>query len=281
MFTHVIWNDLLFYGGGSGADGGDPRHEIEIGVFHLTGPASGYQHENNPVVTRTQFGLDKPGRGITPLSIFDRGDSLFLFCTSRPDDDLNPRLVLISASVNDPYTWGNYRTVVDEGFSREENNHGASVMADPDRPDTLLLYFAALTPPQEYRILLAEVPIAKVSDSRAYSLRNNYAEAVLRRDRAKANYPYVRYDKTRREYELWYSGHTIGNPKTRSSFKTVSKQKDSFQPASEAFVHPSGMSDRSDCAYATGPKVYENHLYYSGRKEKNGNYRAIFYQSLQ
>lgn len=278
VFTHVIWKDLLFYGGGSGSDGGDSRHEIEIGVFHLTGPASGYQHEGNPVITRTQFGLDEPGKGITPLSIFDRGDSLFMFCTSRPDDDLKPRIVLVAASVNDPYSWGNYRTIVDEAFSGEENNHGASVIADPDRPDTLLLYFAALSASENYRILLAEVPTANVSDPRAYTLLNNYAEAILRRDSAKVNYPYVRYDETRREYELWYSGHTSGNFNIRSCFKTVSDQKDSFSPAAEAILNPSGVNHRNDCSYATGPKVYKNHLYYSGRKEKQGNYVGIFCQ---
>ena len=278
IFTHVIWKDLLFYGGGSGADGGDPRHEIEIGVFHLTEPDSGYHYENNPVITRAQFGLDAPGKGITPLSIFDRGDSLFMFCTSRPDDDLNPHIVLISADVDDPYTWGNYKTVIDEAFSGKENNHGASALVNPDKSDHLLLYFAALSAGEDYRILLAEVPVADVSDPAAYTLLNNYDHAVLQRDSAKTNYPYVRFDETRGEYELWYSGHTIGNPETRSSFKAVSKQKDSFQPATEAVVNPSGMSDRNDKVYATGPKVYRNQLYYSGRNEKHGNYLSIFYQ---
>ena len=281
IFTHVIWKDLLFYGAGSGADGGDPRHEMEIGVFHLTGPASGDHNENNPVITRTQFGLDQPGRGITPLSIFDRGDSLFMFCTSRPDDDLNPHIVVISASVNDPFTWGNYRTVVDEAFSGQENNHGASVITDPDDPTQLLLYFAALTPPEEYRILLANVPTAKITDPSAYTLLNDYDNAVLQRAGGKTNYPHIVYHQARQEYELWYSGHTVGNEKTRSSFKTVSTQKDCFSPATEAVANPSGMSNRNDNVYATGPKAYGNHLYYSGRNARNGNYRAIFYQRLK
>lgn len=278
IFTHVIWKDWLFYGGGSGSDGGDPRHEIEIGIFHLTEPASGYHDESNPVITRAQFGLDEPGKGITPLSIFNRGDSLFMFCTSRPDDDLNPRIVVISASVNDPYTWGNYRTIVDEAFSGKENNHGASVIVDPDDSTTLLLYFAALTPPEEYRILLAKVPTIKVTDTSAYTLLNDYDNAVVQRAGGKTNYPHMKYHTARQEYELWYSGHTIGNAKMRSSFKTISKRKDRFQPATEAVVHPSGMSDRNDNVYATGPKVYENHLYYSGRNKKRGNYLSIFYQ---
>ena len=276
VFTHAIWNDLLFYGGGSGSSGGDPRHEIEIGVFHLTEPTSGYHHPNNPVVTRTQFGLDKPGRGITPLSIFDRSDSLFMFCTSRPNDDLNPRIVLISASVNDPYTWGNYLVIVDSTFSGKKNNHGASVIVDPDNPNQLLLYFAALSGKESYRILLAEVPVASISDPTAYTLLNNYDKAVLQRTGSKTNYPYVRYDQERQEYELWYSGHTAHNSKTRSCFRTVSTQKDSFPPATQAVINPSGITNRNDSAYTTGPKVYQNHLYYSGRKEKNGTYRGIF-----
>lgn len=280
IFTHIIWKDLLFYGGGSGTDGGDPRHEIEIGVFHLTEPASGYHHENNPVITRAQFGLDQPGKGITPLTIFDRGDSLFMFCTSRPDDDLNPHIVIISASVEEPYTWGNYKTIVDEAFSGKENNHGASVITDPDDSTRLLLYFAARTAPDDYRILLAGVPIAQVADSGAYRLLNNYSNPVLQRTGAKTNYPYVRYNEAQQEYELWYSGETIGNPATRSCYKTVSKQKDSFQPATEAIVNASGMSHRNDNVYATGPKAYENHLYYSGRNETSGNYLSIFYLDL-
>ncbi len=281
IFTHVIWKDLLFYGGGAGADGGDPRHEMEIGVFHLIQPDSGYHHEKNPVITRAQFGLDQPGKGITPLSIFDRGDSLFMFCTSRPDDDLNPHIVVISASVEDPFTWGNYTTIVDEKFSVKENNHGASAIVSPDDPGKLLLYFAALTPPQAYRILLAEVPIDKVSDPRAYALLNNYENAVLKREGAKNNYPYVIYHENRKEYELWYSGQTMDNPKTRSCYKTSSKQKDSFQPTAQAVVNPSGISDRNDNVYATGPKVYGNHLYYSGRNKKSGNYLSIFYVNLE
>jgi hypothetical protein len=280
IFTHVIWQDLLFYGGGSGSDGGDPRHEMEIGIFHLTAPDSGFHHENNPVVTRAKFGLDKPGKGITPLSIFDRGDSLFMFCTSRPDDDLNPHIVLISASVNDPYKWGNYRTVVDEAFSGEENNHGASAIIDPDDSSKLLVYFAALTPPHDYRILLAEVPVAKVSTSVAYTLKNDYANAVLQREGAKTNYPFVRYDEARQEYELWYSGQTLDNKGTRSCYKTVSKHKDSFQEAEKAVIEASEISHRNDNAYATGPKVYGDHLYYSGRNKASGNYLSIFYINL-
>ncbi len=278
VFTHAIWQDLLFYGGGSGDSGGDPRHEIEIGVFHLIAPDSGYNHPNNPVVTRAQFGLDKPGQGIAPLSIFDRGDSLFMFCTSRPNDDLNPRIILISASVNDPYTWDNYRVIVDEAFSGKENNHGASALVNPDRLDSLLLYFAALSGKEDYRILLAEVPIADISDPAAYTLLNDYDNAVLQRTGAKTNYPYVRYDQERQEYELWYSGHTGYNAKTRSCFRTVSAHNDSFPPARQAVINPSGKSNRNDSAYATGPKVYQDHLYYSGRKEKNGTYRGIFYR---
>lgn len=280
IFTHIIWKDLLFYAGGAGADGGDPRHEMEIGVFYLSGPASGYHHENNPVITRAQFGLDKPGKGITPLSIFDRGDSLFMFCTSRPDDDLNPHIVVISASTDDPFSWGNYTTVVDEAFSGKENNHGASVIVNPDDAGKLLLYFAALTPPEDYRILLAEVPVTNVADPAAYTLLNDYSNAVLQREGSKTNYPHMIYNEARQEYELWYSGHTIDNKATRSSFKTVSTQKDSFQPATEAIVNPSGMSSRNDNVYATGPKAYGNHLYYSGRNEADGNYLSVFYHFI-
>jgi len=276
VFTHAIWNDLLFYGGGSGSSGGDPRHEIEIGVFHLTEPTSGYHHANNPVVSRAQFGLDRPGRGITPLSIFDRGDSLFMFCTSRPNDDLNPRIVLISAKVNDPFTWDNYRIIVDEAFSGKENNHGASALVNPDKPDSLLLYFAALSGKENYRILLAEVSITDISDPSAYKLINDYNSAVLQRAGAKTNYPHMQYNQERQEYELWYSGHTIYNSKTRSCFRTISAQKDSFQSVTQAVINPSGITNRNDSAYATSPKVYQDHLYYSGRKEKNGTYRAIF-----
>ncbi len=277
IFTHIIWKDLLFYGGGAGADGGDPRHEMEIGVFQLSGPAAGEHHANNPIITRAQFGLDKPGKGITPLSIFDRGDSLFMFCTSRPDDDLQPHIIVISASVDNPFRWGNYRTVVDDAFSGKENNHGASVITDPDDPTNLLLYFAARTAPDDYRILLAKVPVADVSNPIAYTLLNDYAHAVLQREETKTNYPHVVYNKTRREYTLWYSGETMGNPATRSCFKTVSKHKDSFQPADESIVDASVQPDRNDNAYATGPKAYGKHLYYSGRKEANGNYLSIFY----
>lgn len=280
VFTHVVWKDLLFYGGGSGSDGGDPRHEIEIGVFHLTGPDSGYHYPDNPIVTRKQFGLDKPGKGITPLAIYERRDSLFMFCTSRPDNDLQPRIVLISASAENPFEWGGYTTIIDKSFSGKANNHGASVIVDPDSPKNLLLYFAATSPSEEYRILLATVPIDKITSPKAYRLLNSYRSAVLKRENAKTNYPHVHYLESTKEYELWYSGHSLHNGSTRSSFKTVSKQKDYFEPANHAIVDPSGLSDRNDNAYATGPKAYGDDLYYSGRNNRKGNYLSIFYKPL-
>ncbi len=280
VFTHVVWRDLLFYGAGSGSDGGDPRHEMEIGIFHLVKPDSGYHNKNNPVITRKQFGLDQPGKGITPLSIYDRGDSLFMFCTSRPDDDLQPHIVQISASVADPYSWGNYRTIIDNEVSGELNNHGASVLVDPDDEGQLLIYFAALTPPHEYRILLGQMPNDKISDPAAFKLLNDYEHAVLGREGGKTNYPFVRYDQKKKHYELWYSGHTIGNTATRSCYVTRSTVKDRFKPADEIFYEASGVSDRNDNAYATGPKVVGNSLYYSGRREGKGDYQAIFYLDL-
>jgi len=277
VFTHVIWNDILFYGGGAGEDGGDPRHEIEIGAFHLFKPDSGYHNKNNPIITRKQFDLDQAGKGITPLAIFDRGDSLFMFCTSRPDDDLHPQIVQISASVKNPFNWVNYKTIVDESFSGKVNNHGASVLIDPDNQDNILLYFAALSPGDEYRILLATAPIAHISSPKSYQLLNDYNSAVLQRDGAKTNYPFVRYKPEKKQYELWYSGQTTDNPKTRSCFKTVSNQKDKFQATTREMVKASGILSRNDNAYATGPKVYGNNLYYSGRKEAKGNYKTIFF----
>lgn len=276
IFTHAIWKDLLFYGGGSGSNGGDPRHEIEIGVFHLTAPDAGYHNPKNPIVTREQFDLDHPGRGITPLSILDRGDSLFMFCTSRPDSDLQPRIVLISASVDDPFSWSGYKVLIDKAFSGLENNHGASVLVDPDHPERLLVYFAARSSQIEYRILLATVPADKVSDPGAYHLLNDYHNPVLVRDKAKVNYPFIQFDQKSGEFTLWYSGQTIGNPATRSCYRTVSKQKDMFQPAVSSVIDASGIPGRNDGAYATGPKIHNDYLYYSGRREAMGDYRSIF-----
>ncbi len=280
VFTHVIWNDLLFYGAGSGSDGGDPRHEMEIGVFHLVTPDSGYQNENNPVITRKQFGLNQAGKGITPLSIYDRGDSLFMFCTSRPDDDLNPHIVQISASVEDPFTWHNYRSIVDEGFSGKQNNHGASALLDPENSENLLLYFAALSRGEEYRILLAEVQVTGVSDPSKYKLVRNYQDPVLKRDGAKTNYPFVSYDANRGIYQLWYSGQTTENSPTRSCFLTESTNKYPFTAPSKSVQDPSGDPERNDNVYATGPKLHGDYLYYSGRKEGKGNYRGIFCRKI-
>lgn len=280
VFTHVIWKDLLFYGGGSGSDGGDPRHEMEIGIFHLEGPDSGTQHPDNPIITRKQFGLDRPGRGLTPLAIHERQDSLFLFCTARNGKGLHPNIILIGASVDNPYSWDGLRTVIDQKVSGEENNHGASVIVDPDHPENLLIYFAARTPPHEYRILLATVPIAEIASPKSYRMLNDYASAVLKRENGKTNYPHIRYDASNKSYELWYSGHSPDNAGTRSSFRTTSKRKDRFEPASHSVIEPSGKADRNDNVYATGPKVYGNALYYSGRNEKKGNYLSIFYKEL-
>ncbi len=276
VFTHIIWRDLLFFGGGSGSDGGDPRHEMEIGVFHLTSPDSGYFDERNPIITRKQFDLDQPGKGITPLSMVESGDRLFLFCTARPDDDLHPRIVVIEASVDDPFTWKNLTVVIDQDLSGEINNHGASALVNPDDPTELLLYFAALTPPKDYRILLAKVPLAQVMDPTAYRLEKGYDEPVLQRENGKTNYPAIRYDEKREEYELWYSGHSLDNLATRSSFRTVSKKFDFFAPAKTAVIDPSGDLTRNDCSYATGPKFHDGWLYYSGRREARGDYRGIF-----
>ena len=280
VFTHVVWNDLLFYGGGSGSDGGDPRHEIEIGVFHFLTPDSGFHHKNNPIITRRQFGLDEPGKGITPLSIFDRGDSLFMFCTSRPHDDLQPRIILISASIDNPYEWSNYKIIVDKAFSGKENNHGASAIIDPDDPKNILLYFAARSVNDEYRILLATVAKNNISSRGSYCLLKDYNNPVLKRDDAKVNYPFIRFIEKNKKYELWYSGQTPGNPATRSCFKTVSSKKDKFAPANETIVDASGINYRNDNAYATGPKAYGKNFYYSGRKKARGNYISIFYKNL-
>ena len=274
VFTHAIWRDLLFYGAGSGSDGGDPRHEMEIGVFHLTTPDSGRHDERNPVVTRSQFDLDGPGKGITPLSIIETEGRLYMFCTARPDDDLMPRIVVIEATVEDPYTWKNMTVVIDHGFSGEANNHGASALIDPENPEQLLLYFSALTPPNGYRILLATVPLDRIMDPAAYRLLNDYEHAVLKRENAKTNYPFARFHEG--HYELYYSGQSIPDRTTRSGFLSVSDRKDVFQPSDRAIFSATGIEGRNDCAYATGPAVHESHYYYSGRKEAGGPYRGIF-----
>ncbi len=223
VFTHAIWNDMLFYGGGSGSGGGDPRHEIEIGVFHLgngpraTGPDRvGFHDPGNPIITRAQFGLDLPGRGITPLSILEYDGTLYMFCTSRPKDGLDPCIVIITASVAEPLDWGNYCVIVDSSLSDCANNHGASAMINPDDSSEVLVYFAACSPPDEYRILLASVPIDRLLDRQSYKLLRSYDDPVLKRVGAKTNYPFVRYDAVDRIYELWYSGHSTANPNTRS-----------------------------------------------------------------
>jgi hypothetical protein len=199
-----------------------------------------------------------------------------MFCTSRPDPDLQPRIVLISASVEDPYTWGGYRVLINGKLSGQENNHGASVLIDPDRPGFLLLYFAARSSQNEYRILLATVPVEKVSNPDSYQLLNDYQHPVLARDDAKVNYPFVQYDQNTKNYTLWYSGQTIGNPATRSCYRTSSILKDNFQPASSSILDASGAAGRNDRAYATGPKINQGYLYYSGRQETRGNYLSIF-----
>jgi len=276
VFTHVIWRDLLFYGGGSASGGGDPRHEMEIGVFHLSGPDSGHHNSRNPIITRAQFELDQSGKGITPLSIVEVDNRLFMFCTARPHDDLQPRIVVIEASADDPFSWKNLTVVIDQNLSGQTNNHGASALINPDNPEELLLYFAALTPPGDYRILLATVPLNRIMEPSAYRLVKPYADPVLKRDGAKTNYPFVRYDRGRSRYELWYSGHSIENPATRSCFRSISEAKDFFSPARDAAVEPSGVPERNDCAYATGPKLHNGRLYYSGRKNASGVYRGIF-----
>ena len=274
VFTHAIWRDLLFYGGGSGSGGGDPRHEMEIGVFHLNTPDSGRHDHRNPVVTRSQFDLDGPGRGITPLSIIETGGRLFMFCTARPDDDLMPRIVVIETTVEDPYSWKNMTVVIDQGFSGEVNNHGASALVDPENPDQMLLYFSALTPPAGYRILLATVPLDRIMDPAAYRLLTDYKHAVIKRQDAKTNYPFVRFHEGR--YELYYSGQSIPDRTTRSGFLSISDRKDLFQPSDRAIFSATGIKGRNDRAYATGPAVHGSHYYYSGRMNADGPYRGIF-----
>jgi len=99
---------------------------------------------------------------------------------------------------------------------------------------------------------------------------------VLMREQAKANYPFVEYHADRGEYVLWYSGHSLDDPATRSSFRSVSKVKDQFEPAATPAIVPSGVNGRNDRAYATGPKRHRGKLYYSGRAEARGVYRGIF-----
>lgn len=282
VFTHAIWRDILFYGGGAGMDGGDPRHEIEIGAFHLGEigkrdlPSFGTQNPGNPIITRAQFGLDQPGKGITPLSILQDDDRLYMFCTSRPDDDLNPRIVVITASVDQPLQWGGYTVVIDEALSGCRNNHGASVIVNPDQPTEVLVYFAACTPPNGYRILLATVPLEGLLDSDQYELRKSYADPVLQRENAKTNYPFVRYLPDRREFEMWYSGHLRSGSPARACFVTRSKHNDFFAPAERPSVSPSGVAGRDDRAYTTAPKVHDGSIYYSGRSDYRGDYVGIF-----
>lgn len=273
VFTHVIWNDLLFFGASAGKDGGDPRHEMEIGVYNLK---ESVFHPQNPIITRDQFGLRKPGRGITPLCILEVGERLFMFCTARPERDLQPRIVMIEARKNDPFAWSNLTVIVDSKLSGEINNHGASALINPQNPKEVLLYFSALTPPAEYRILLASAPLDDIRNPAAWKLLNNYADPVLQREHAKANYPFVRFDPTSRRYELWYSGQSEKNPRKRAIFVTRSDRHDQFLPARQAIIEPSDDETRNDHAYATGPKLYDGNLYYSGRMEAKGDYRAIF-----
>jgi len=278
VFTCAAWKDLLFFGGGAGADGGDPRHEIEIGVLRL-GDDGGF-HPDNPIITRTQFDLDRPGRGITPLAIVEHRRRLFMFCTARPAADLQPHLVVIEAAVDDPFTWRGLATVIGPELTGEANHHGAATLIDPDDPERLLVYFAARTPPAEYRILLAEVPLDRIKESAAYRLVRDFDSPVLERDGAKANYPFVRHDREHDEFELWYSGHAIDDPSTRASFVTRSRDPRRFEPATRAAIEPARGSDRDDAAYATGPKVHDGFLYHSGRPRARGPYRAIFRQPL-
>ena len=228
VFTHAIWRDLLFYGGGSGSDGGDQRHEMEIGVFHLTTPDSGRHDERNPVVTRSQFGLNGPGKGITPLSIIETGGRLFMFCTARPSDDLMPRIVVIEATVEDPYTWKNMTVVIDYRFCGEAKGHGASALIDPENPEHLRLYSSALTPPHVYRILLATVPLERITNPAAYCLLNDYEHAVITREDAKTHYPFACFHEG--HYELSYSGQSIPDRTIRSGFLSVLDRKDVFNP---------------------------------------------------
>ena len=72
------------------------------------------------------------------------------------------------------------------------------------------------------------------------------------------------------------SGESISNSSTRSCFVTLSKNKYDFIPADKAVIALSGNLDRNDNVYTTGPKIYGNHLYYSGRNENQGNYLSIF-----
>lgn len=276
VFTHVIWRDLLFFGGSAGTGGGDPRHEMEIGVFRINGPDAGSFHPGNPIVTRAQFGLDRPGRGITPLSMFEDHGRLYLFCTARSGVDLHPRIAVIEAGVGDPFSWTNLTEVIGPELSGQANNHGVSVLRDPEDPTRLLVYFAARTEPTSYRILLAIVPVEEIMNPSAYRLLRGYENPVLSRENAKANYPFVRHFPDRKEYELWYSGQSIDDPRTRSIFVTRSKSKDTFVPAPEAMVKPSLDPQRNDAAYATGPKVHGGYLYYSGRRTSGGDYRGIF-----
>lgn len=73
----------------------------------------------------------------------------------------------------------------------------------------------------------------------------------------------------------------IGNAKISSCYLTKPLSKDRFKPATEIFLQASGIATRNDNAYATGPKVYGNRLYYSGRNHAKGNYLSIFYLELK
>ena len=269
---------MLFYGGGSGSNGGDPRHEIDIGVFYLKKdhPRFGTQHPCNPVITRAKFSLNKPGQGITPLSILESNGWLYMFCTSRPHKDLDPRIVVIKASVNEPLKWNHYSVVIDASVSKCKHNHGASAMINPENKTEVLVYFAACSPPNDYRIMLASVPLDKILDKASYKLLRTYEKPVLFRQNAKANYPYVRYDSQQKLYELWYSGHTRPGSRSRSCFVTRSPRPDQFEPAKEPIISPSFQDHRNDKVYATGPKHYNDQVFYSGRKDARGPNRGIF-----
>ncbi|NJN28729.1 MAG: hypothetical protein HC819_23490 [Cyclobacteriaceae bacterium] len=135
------------------------------------------------------------------------------------------------------------------------------MLPDPDHPDNLLIYFAAQSGKEDYRILLAEILVEKISDLTAYKMLRDYDHAVLQRLHAKANYPYGQYHQEKKIYELWYSGQSIGNKDKRSCFLSTSKNKYRFEPSLEAIIKPSDDSSRNDYAYSTGPKIYGNDLY--------------------
>lgn len=279
ILKHPTEGQIMYFGASNSAVG-DARAEISIGAYIMSSPTTGRFYTNNPIIDRNNIGLGGTRSGFQPFDVIQIGNTIYLFGTKR--DNQTGTISVMTADINTPFDFGTTITEVITPTVSGVNGdqHGASVMLNPDNSNELLIYFAANQTGVlggEYQIYLASVTLGNILNSGSYSMLNA-GNPVMERwttQSVKANYPYIEYSEG--EYTLWYSGQIPNDSNSRRAcYKSTSTDKTAFTHIEEPVISGSLLgTNRKDNIYATAPYRVGNYIYYQGRPTAAGDYEGI------